>query len=384
MGKWLLPENLADILPAEARRIEELRRSLLDIYRSYGYELVMPPLVEYLDSLLSGSGSDLELHTFKLVDQLSGRSMGVRADMTPQVTRIDAHLLNRAGTTRLCYYGSVLHALPRGLWATREPLQIGAELYGHAGPEADLEIMQLALASVQKAGINGYRLELSHLGVLRAILALDPVAQQQSEVIFKLLRDKDVPGLAELSADLSDTCAQALQALPTLYGGVPAVLERARRVLPGLPAITKALDELASLAAAFPDAPVGIDLADARGFHYHTGVFFAVYCEGWPNAVIRGGRFNDVGKVYGRARPATGFSLDLRELAGLLEPAQPSKAIRAPWGLEASLQDAVRALRKTGEIVVQVFPDQHNEHQEFECDRELVLNEQGWQVQPIQ
>src|SRR5690606_11887802 len=175
-----------------------------------------------------------------------------------------------------------------------------------------------------------------------------------------------------------------LQALPTLYGGVPAVLERARRVLPGLPAITKALDELASLAAAFPDAPVGIDLADARGFHYHTGVFFAVYCEGWPNAVIRGGRFNDVGKVYGRARPATGFSLDLRELAGLLEPAQPSKAIRAPWGLEASLQDAVRALRKTGEIVVQVFPDQHNEHQEFECDRELVLNEQGWQVQPIQ
>src|SRR5690606_4299022 len=224
---------------------------------------------------------------FKLVDQLSGRSMGVRADMTPQVTRIDAHLLNRAGTTRLCYYGSVLHALPRGLWATREPLQIGAELYGHAGQDAGVEVVQLGLASVQIAGMSGYRLVLSHLGVLRALLALHPVPQQQCEVIFTLLRDKDVPGLAELSAGLSETCAQALQALPTLYGGVASVLERARSVLPGLPAITKALDELASLAAAFPNAPVGIDLADARGFHYHTGVFFAVYCEGWPNAVIR-------------------------------------------------------------------------------------------------
>jgi len=379
MGKWLLPESLADILPAEARRIEELRRLLLDLYRTYGYELVMPPLVEYLDSLLSASRGDLELQTFKLVDQMSGRSLGIRADMTPQVTRIDAHLLNRAGTTRLCYCGSVLHTRPRGLWATREPLQIGAELYGHGGPEADSEIVQLALESVRRAGVADYRIDLSHLGVVRALLETDPAAVDRADEIFGLLRDKDVPGLAALGPELAPATAQALQVLPTLYGDLD-VLARARTVLPALPRISQALDMLAALARALPGIDIGVDLADVRGFHYHTGVVFAVYCGGWPNAVVRGGRYDDIGREFGRARPATGFSLDLRELAGLLAPATASSAVRAPWGLDPGLVEAVRALRAEGRIVVQILPGHEHDQQEFICDRELVLRDGVWQV----
>jgi ATP phosphoribosyltransferase regulatory subunit len=379
MGKWLLPESLADILPAEARRIEELRRLLLDLYRTYGYELVMPPLVEYLDSLLSGSGGDLDLHTFKLVDQLSGRSLGIRADMTPQVMRIDAHLLNRAGVTRLCYYGSVLHTLPRGLWATREPLQIGAELYGHAGPEADIEAMQLALESLKRAGVSSARIDLSHLGVVRALLDADPAALARADEIFGLLRDKDVPGLAALAPALLPLTAKALQALPTLYGEGD-VIERARGILPALPQITQALDTLSTLAQALPGVDVGIDLADVRSFHYHTGIVFAIYCGGWPNAIVRGGRYDNVGRVFGRARPATGFSLDLRELAGLLAPATATPAVRAPWGIDDDLIDAVRSLRDAGQIVVQSLPGHEPDQQEFVCDRELVLRDGVWQV----
>ena len=382
MGKWLLPESLADILPAEARRIEELRRLLLDLYRTYGYELVMPPLVEYLDSLLSASGGDLDLHTFKLVDQMSGRSLGIRADMTPQVTRIDAHLLNRAGTTRLCYCGSVLHTLPRGLWATREPLQIGAELYGHAGPEADIEVVQLALESVRRAGVANYRIDLSHLGVVRALLDTDPAAAARADEIFSLLRDKDVPGLASLASEIAPATAQALQVLPALYGDLD-VLQRARELLPALPRIEQALDMLAAVAKALPDVEIGIDLADVRSFHYHTGVVFAVYCGGWPNAVVRGGRYDDIGRVFGRARPATGFSLDLRELAGLLAPAMPSPAVRAPWGLDPALVQAVRSLRAAGQVVVQILPGHEHDQQEFVCDRELVLRDGVWQVESL-
>lgn len=382
MGKWLLPESLADILPAEARRVEELRRLLLDLYRTYGYELVMPPLVEYLDSLLSGSGGDLDLQTFKLVDQLSGRTLGVRADMTPQVTRIDAHLLNRAGVTRLCYCGSVLHTLPRGLLATREPLQIGAELYGHAGPEADIEAVHLALESVRRAGVSGFRIDLSHLGVVRALLDADPAADALADEIFGLLRDKDVPGLVALAPRLRPDTAEALQALPTLYGDAD-VLASARARLPALPAILAALDTLEVLVAALPDTDVSVDLADVRGFQYHTGVVFAVYSNGWPNAIVRGGRYDDVGLAYGRGRPATGFSLDLRELAGLLEPAPTGLAISAPWGLDPELLKAVAALRGDGQIVVQALPGHEHDQQEFVCDRELVLQEGKWQVAPL-
>lgn len=381
MGTWLLPEQLADILPAEARRIEDLRRHLLDLYRSYGYELVMPPLAEYLDSLLSGTGSDLNLRTFKLVDQLSGRTLGVRADMTPQVTRIDAHLLNRAGVTRLCYCGSVLHTRAAGFMATREPLQIGAELYGHAGTEADIEIIQLALRSVAEAGLHGARLDLGHAGIARAIVQADPLAAPRLGQITDLLATKDRAGLQGLlqAQAVAPATAQALYQLLDLYGSTEVLL-RARRVLPALPGVTAALDTLQSLADALPADSLCVDLADARDYHYHTGAVFAVYVEGWPDSVVRGGRYDNVGAAFGRARPATGFSLDLRVLAGLLEPARSAPAIRAPWGQDPELLRVVAELREAGNIVVQSLPGHDDEQQEYAFDRELVLGDRGWQV----
>ncbi|MBU4612593.1 ATP phosphoribosyltransferase regulatory subunit [Achromobacter sp. GG226] len=379
MGTWLLPEDLADILPAEARRIEELRRTLLDLYRSYGYELVMPPLVEYLDSLLSGAGSDLNLRTFKLVDQMSGRTLGVRADMTPQVTRIDAHLLNRAGVTRLCYCGSVLHTRAAGFTATREPLQIGAELYGHTGLEADVEILRLALASVQAAGLHGARVDLGHAGLVRAILDADPAAAGATETLCDLMSAKDEPGLAPWFAALRPDTTEALRRLLRLYGDA-SVLEEARAVLPALPGVTSALDTLQALARALPAEAVSLDLADARDYHYHTGAVFALYVDGWPDTVVRGGRYDDVGRAFGRARPATGFSLDLRVLAGLLAPATSVPAIQAPWGEQPDLMQAIAELREAGNIVVQSLPGREPDQQEYAFDRELVLGERGWQV----
>ncbi len=379
MGTWLLPEDLADILPAEARRIEELRRTLLDLYRSYGYELVMPPLVEYLDSLLSGAGGDLNLRTFKLVDQMSGRTLGVRADMTPQVTRIDAHLLNREGVTRLCYCGSVLHTRAAGFTATREPLQIGAELYGHSGLEADVEVLRLALASLDAAGLHGARVDLGHAGLVRAILDADPQAMGSTEVLCDLMSAKDEPGLAPWFARLSEDTVQSLRRLLRLYGDA-SVLDEARAVLPALPGVTAALDTLQALARALPADAVSVDLADARDYHYHTGAVFALYVDGWPDIVVRGGRYDDVGRAYGRARPATGFSLDLRVLAGLLEPATSVPAIQAPWGEQPDLLQAIAELRAAGNIVVQTLPGREADQQEYAFDRELVLGERGWQV----
>ncbi|MEI2416132.1 ATP phosphoribosyltransferase regulatory subunit [Orrella sp. JC864] len=386
MGNWLLPESLADILPAEARRIEELRRSLLDLYRTYGFELVAPPLVEYIDSLLSGTGTDLNLHTCKLVDQLSGRTLGVRADMTPQVTRIDAHLLNRAGVTRLCYCGPVLHARPAGLLSSRELLQIGAELYGHAGVEADLQILQLALESVRLAGVRTPRLDLCHPGLVRAILDADPAAAGHADAIYAALGEKNVPGLMQLSATVQgvrpDTWA-ALRRLPELYGGAE-VLAQARQALPGLPGVTAALDALATVLDALQDVDASVDLADVQGgYAYHSGVTFAIYAEGWHDALVRGGRYDDVSRAFGRARPATGFSMDLRKLAAGLPPAEPSRAVRAPWGREPALVLAVQQLRAGGEVVVQALPGHEQDQDEFVCDRELVLQDGVWTLRAL-
>ncbi len=269
MSTWLLPENIADVLPSEARKIEELRRRLLDRFRSYGYEMVMPPLLEYLESLLTGGGNDLHLRTFKLVDELSGRTLGLRADMTPQVARIDAHLLNRQGVTRLCYAGNVLHTRPRGLHATREQIQIGAELYGHAGLEADLEVQQLMLDALRLTGIGTIRLDLCHAGVLNALFSRDAVAAARGETLYGALAGKDVPLLNELTEDLGPDTRAALRALPHLYGDA-SVIDEARRQLPALPEITRALDDLAQLAAQVQGAEVAIDLADLRGYAYHS------------------------------------------------------------------------------------------------------------------
>jgi ATP phosphoribosyltransferase regulatory subunit len=389
MPRWLLPESISDVLPSEARRIEELRRRLLDLYRSYGYELVMPPMIEYLESLLTGSGRDLDLTTFKLIDQLSGRTMGLRADITPQVARIDAHLLDRRGVVRLCYAANVLHARPAGPASTREPLQVGAELYGHAGPEADLEVVELLLQSLRSAGVPRVRIDLGHVGIVRTLLARLPGLD--GEEVFPLLQSKDSPGLAQRLASVPDSPAsRALRALPGLFGDVAEVLGRARAVLPDLPAIADALAQLERLAGAQQlrggeglEVEIALDLADARGYRYHNGVIFAAYVEGLPNAVGRGGRYDDVGAAFGRARPATGFSLELRELAALVPEQPPSAAIRAPWGDEVGLADAVRALRAEGEIVVQVLPGHEHEQQEFECDRELAREgDSGWVVRP--
>ena len=371
MPNWLLPENIADVLPSEARKIEELRRALLDKFRLYGYELVMPPMLEYLDSLQPVPDHDMDLRMFKLVDQLSGRTMGLRADMTTQVARIDAHLLNRAGVTRLCYAGSVLHTRPSGLHATREPLQIGAEIYGHAGLEADAEIQSIALATLRIAGLTSVRLDLCHAGILRAVLAGDVQAQQHTTEIVSLLRAKDVPGLQTLTANFAAPVRAALLALPTLYGD-SSVLLRARAALPATPAITAALDELALLAQLAGEASVTIDLADLSGYQYESGAMFSLYVPGLPNAVARGGRYDHVGEAFGRARPATGFSMDLRELARLLPVAPPVPAIRAPWGREPELATTIAALRDAGEIVIQILPGHESDQQEFDCDREIV------------
>lgn len=379
MAKWLLPEYIADVLPAEARHLEALRRGLLDLYGSYGYELVMPPLLEYLDSLLTGTGQDLNLRTFKLVDQLSGKTMGLRADITPQVARIDAHLLNREGVVRLCYAGSVLHTRPAGMNATREPLQVGAELYGHAGLEADLEIAELALASLALVQADSPRLDLSHMGVIRALLQTLPDPELADEVVA-MVRRKDKPGLRDCPG-LPEVTRGALQTLCGLYGGIE-ILQQARVTLPEHEGIHQALDELQTLAQALGarGAQVTIDLGEMRGYQYHSGIVFAAYCHDVPSAVIRGGRYDQVGQAFGRARAATGFSLDLRELAALAPTPPAAPAILAPWSDETDLQILIAHLRVQGNTVVQALPGHEPELQEYRIDRVLKKTAQGWQV----
>ena len=375
MPNWLLPENIADVLPSEARKIEELRRVLLDNFRLFGYELVMPPMLEYLDSLVPVPDHEMDLRMFKLVDQLSGRSMGLRADMTIQVARIDAHLLNRASVTRLSYAGSVLHTRPSGLHATREPFQIGAEIYGHAGLEADAEIQTLALESLRLAGLTAVRIDLCHAGIVRCILRHDEKTRGLESEIVALLRAKDLPSLQQFTLQFSAETRAALLALPTLYGDI-SLLEHARRVLPQHKEITTALDDLASLAHQAGTYGVAIDLADLSGYQYESGATFSLYVTGLPKAVARGGRYDHVGEAFGRARPATGFSMDLRELARLTPVATPKSAIRAPWGREPDLLEMIQNLRHSGEIVIQSLPGNESDQQEFDCDR-VIVSEQG-------
>jgi len=317
MRKWLLPEYVEDILPAEAMRIERLRRSMLDLFFAHKYQLVMPPLLEYMDSLLTGTGHDLELRTFKMVDQLSGKTMGVRADMTPQVARIDAHLLNRKGVTRLCYCGSVLHTRPASPGATREPIQIGAEMYGAPGAEADLEIQKLLCEALKLARLRDVRLDIGHVAVFRSIAQAAKVSAELEGELFTALQKKDLPALRSLSKKLNKTTREALLLLPELYGDAD-VLDTAEKRLPRLGEVSKALKTLRALAKSCP-VPISFDLAELRGYHYHSGVVFDAYCAGVTGPVARGGRYDEVGKAFGRARPATGFSIDLRSVAGVVK-----------------------------------------------------------------
>jgi len=312
--RWLLPEYIEDILPAEAARIEQLRRKILDLFFKHDYELVMPPLLEYMDSLLTGTGHDLELRTFKVVDQLSGRMMGLRADITPQVARIDAHLLNRKGVTRLCYCGSVLHTRSASPGATREPIQIGAELYGDAGVEADLEILRLLCNALQLARVRSARIAIGHVAVFRSLARAAQAGPELEAQLFEALQRKDVPELRNLSRALEAKIRTAILLLPELYGGAE-VLAAAEKELPRIAGITGALATQRKLARACK-LPLSFDLAELRGYHYHSGVVLDAYCDGVTGAVARGGRYDEVGKAFGRARPATGFSIYLRGLAG--------------------------------------------------------------------
>ncbi|MBV2233966.1 MAG: ATP phosphoribosyltransferase regulatory subunit [Sterolibacterium sp.] len=387
MRRWLLPEAIEDTLPAEAWQVETLRRNLLDEFRRHGYEYVIPPLLEYVESLLTGSGRDLDLRTFKLVDQLSGRTMGVRADIAPQVARIDAHQLNRKGVTRLCYCGSVLHTLPASLTATRQPLQIGAELYGHAGGEADAEILRLLARALQLTGITASRIDLGHIGVFRALVAAAGIAGERLDELFATLQTKDLPGLRELLVDVAEPFRAALLALPELYGDA-AVLELAAARLPALPEITTALNELRALAAALGDLPVSFDLGDLRGLHYHSGIVFAAYCAGYPGAIALGGRYDKVGKAFGRDRAATGFSLDLRELVQLVSAAPLRQAIVAPSvatdSATAALQQTVAGLRARGEVVINALPGETlADWREAGCNRQLVFCDGLWQISEL-
>lgn len=380
---WLLPEYLSDALPNEAVRIEHLRRSLLDHFRVRGFEYVVPPMLEYLESLLTGAGQDLNLRTFKLVDQLSGRTMGVRADMTPQAARIDAHLLNHQGTTRLCYCGSVLHTLPANVSAGREQIQIGAELYGYAGVEADLEIVRLMATAFDKIKLPLTRIDLGHVGIFRALVESAGLSVEEESRLLQLLRDKDVPGLALATAKLPSPYREALLALPRLYGG-SEILVTARQTLPDLPAINCALEQLEHLVSSAPELPFSVDLADLRGYHYHNGVVFAAYCSGYPAAIALGGRYDGAGAAFGRARAATGFSLDLRELARLVPEVKPVWGILAPYaGGDRLLAAHISALRERGEIVIELLPGEIA-CEGPPCDRKLVQVGGHWIIEAIQ
>ncbi|MBS0315955.1 MAG: ATP phosphoribosyltransferase regulatory subunit [Proteobacteria bacterium] len=382
MSAWVLPDYIADVLPSEARHIEELRRLLLDAARGYGYELVMPPLFEHLESLLTGTGEALGLQTFKLVDQLSGRTLGLRADTTPQVARIDAHLLNRSGIARLCYCGPVLHTRPDRPHASREPLQFGAEIYGHAGREADLEAVLLSLDCLRAAQVQEPDVDMAHVGIVDSLLAGVALDGAAAARVHAALAAKDASELAVLARDFPRGSREGLLALTRLYGDAQ-VLAEARKALPASPALHAALADLEWLAGQLAGTAISFDLADLRGYAYYSGMRFAIYAQGANDALVRGGRYDEVGAVFGRKRPAVGFSLDLKQLAASVVPLPLRAAIRAPWGVEPPLRAAIAALRGGGETVVCVLPGHESEIDEFRCDRELVQAKGRWVVQAI-
>lgn len=382
MRRWLLPEAIEDILPNEAARIEALRRRMLDGFRGHGYELVTPPLLEYVESLLTDGAHDLDLRTFKLVDQLSGRTLGIRADITPQVARIDAHLLNRAGVTRLCYCANVLHTRADSLTATREPLQIGAEIYGHAGIEADIEIIRLLAAALAQADLTATRIDLGHVGIFRALTNRADLDDDQVQLLFDALQAKDVSTLNALTEQVADPVRAALRALPDCYGD-STVLDKVLALVDDDAEVAAAVADLRALAAALAGLPVSFDLADLRGYHYHSGVVFAAYCARHPNAIALGGRYDNMGKAFGRARPATGFSMDLREVVRLSANGGESGKILAPWGEDATLQEEIARLREAGEVVAVALPGHDGSWREAGCDRQLVKRDAKWVLEAL-
>ena len=364
--RWLLPEGVEELVPPESLHMEHLRRSLLDLFSRWGYDIVTPPFIEYLESLLTGTGEDLELHTFKLIDQLTGRMMGVRADMTPQVARIDARRLRRDGPSRLCYAGTVLHTLPEGISGGRSPMQIGAELHGHAGWESDCEIVCLMLEALERSGVGPVHLDIGHVGVFRALARRSALAAEREIALHEALQRKAGSEVRELldTREIDADCAGALLALVDL-DGEPSILERAGRELAsGGEEVARALADLGAMVGAVrtrhPGVELHVDLAELRGYRYHTGAVFAAFVPGYGREVARGGRYDEIGSVFGRARAATGFSADLKTLIALRAPSGDAAAeedvIGAPWSDDPALHEAIRALRSRGERVVQRLP----------------------------
>lgn len=392
--RWLLPEGIEEVLPKEAKRLEQLRRTLLDRYECWGYDLVIPPFIEYLESLLTGTGNDLNLQTFKLTDQLTGRLMGVRADMTPQVARIDAHQLKLETPTRLCYIGTVLHTRTDGFAGSRSPLQVGAELYGHAGIESDVEVIMLMLETLALSGMTTPFIDLGHVGIYRELVKLAELDKEQEATLFDCLQRKANTEITEYVAGwkIDKKVAAAISALTTLNGD-ETILVKAKSVLQAAgTGVLSALEELTSIAALLkqrvPDLKMNFDLAELRGYHYHTGTVFAAYIVGRGQAVAQGGRYDDIGEVFGRARPATGFSTDLKTLLSLsTHKNNQLAAIYAPAENDAQLQQAITHLRQQGEKVISALPGQSGSAKEMGCDRELVKEGSAanttWQVKDL-
>ncbi len=387
MRNWLLPEYIEDVLPAEAARLETMRRTLLDLFKVHGYLFVIPPMLEYMESLTTGVGHDLDLATFKVVDQLTGRLMGVRADMTPQAARIDAHLLNHQGVTRLCYAGSVLRTQPDGLASTREPLQLGAELYGHSGVASDIEIQQLMVKALKNLGIAEIHIDFSHVNVFGSLVEASQISPQLEQALFDALKTKDQAQVVALADPLPADVRDALLKLTGLNGGVE-VLEKAAQLLPQTDAIKNALTELKAVCLAMADVGVtcSVDLSELRGYHYHSGIVFAAYAKGFKGPLALGGRYDEVGQIFGRARAATGFSVDLRGIVTALPPANMPTAIlapaisRQPQELQMTLVEKIDALRSEGLIVVQEIVDSVTNPAELNCTKKLVHYASGWHV----
>ncbi|MCU7931578.1 MAG: ATP phosphoribosyltransferase regulatory subunit [Candidatus Thiodiazotropha sp. (ex Codakia rugifera)] len=386
--RWILPDGIDEVLPPEAGEIERKRRELLDLYSSWGYEFVIPPFVEFLDSLLTGTGSDLDLNTFKLTDQLTGRMMGVRADITPQAARIDAHHNRSQSPTRLCYLGTVLHTRSDGFAGTRSPLQIGAELYGHSGVESDIEILRLMMETLKKTGVQEVYLDLGHVGIFKGLAAQAGLNKQQETELFNALQRKAMPEIESLltSFSIAPLHADMLAGLGELSGN-DALLQARELLKDAAPPVMQALDylqKMADLIAVWlPDIPVHFDLAELRGYHFHTGVVFAAFVPGSGKEIARGGRYDAIGRVFGRSRPATGFSSDLKTLIRVAQPVVQGEvptAIFAPWSDDTRLQQAIARLRAEGRRVICALPGQHGEAKEMGCDQRLVLKADQWQL----
>lgn len=387
--RWLLPDGIEEILPPEAARIEALRRLLLDEYRAWGYDLVIPPNAEYLESLLTGVGHDLDLLTYKLTDQATGRLMGLSADKTQQVARMDAHSMPRQGVSRYCYSSDILHARATHLLSSRSPIQIGAELYGYSGSESDVEIVSLMLASLTKAGLADVSLDLGHIGIYRALIEGAGLAADAQAELFELLRLRALPDLRTWlnKAQLDERYKGWLSMLPECHGSIDALADWRQAFEGAPPSVFEALDTLEGIARLlrerFPELRIHLDLAELRDYNYHTGLVFSAFVPGFGQPVAKGGRYDATGKVFGRSRPATGFSSDLKILASqTLGQWHEAAAIRAPAAGPAGLDAKITELRAQGERVIQVFSEQTH-LDELNCDRELVQQGERWTVQPL-